>query len=149
MEHLNAHFLINGLFHKHAAPNIVLCVFSRFGPGPNTAVTNAALDFISIQFYNNGCGVQAFFGIQILGGGTFNFNQWSNAVAQANPTVKIFLGIPASQSAGDGYQSAQNIREIVSNITEASNFAGIMMWDAGDAKQNNNYGQQIRDLCLS
>jgi hypothetical protein len=27
--------------------------------------------------------------------------------------------------------------------------AGIMMWDAGDAKRNNNYGQQIRDKCLS
>jgi len=36
---------------------------SRFGPGPQTAVTDADLDFISIQFYNNYCGIKAFFGI--------------------------------------------------------------------------------------
>ena len=40
---------------------------SRFGPGPQTAVSNADLDFISIQFYNNYCGVQSFFGMQIFG----------------------------------------------------------------------------------
>jgi len=27
--------------------------------------------------------------------------------------------------------------------------AGIMMWDAGDAKRNDNFGQQIRNGCLS
>ena len=27
--------------------------------------------------------------------------------------------------------------------------AGIMMWDAGNAKRNNNFGRQIRDGCLS
>jgi chitinase len=36
---------------------------SRFGPGPQTAVSDADLDFISIQFYNNYCGIKAFFGI--------------------------------------------------------------------------------------
>ncbi len=44
-----------------------MCYFysSRFGPGPQTAISEADLDFISIQFYNNYCGVQSFFGIQI------------------------------------------------------------------------------------
>ena len=36
---------------------------SRFGPGPQTAISEADLDFISIQFYNNYCGVQSFFRI--------------------------------------------------------------------------------------
>jgi chitinase len=35
----------------------------RFGPGPQTAISEADLDFISIQFYNNYCGVQSFFRI--------------------------------------------------------------------------------------
>ncbi|CAF1178633.1 unnamed protein product [Rotaria sp. Silwood1] len=120
-----------------------------FGPGPHTAISDADLDFISIQFYNNGCGIQAFFGIQILGGGTFNFGQWSNAVTKANKKMKILLGIPASKLAGRGYQSAQNVTKIVRKIKRTANFAGIMMWDAGDAKWNNNYGQQIRRSCLS
>jgi chitinase len=97
---------------------------SRFGPGPNTAVTNADLDFISIQFYNNGCGIQAFFGVQILGGGTFNFGQWSSAVQKANKNMKILLGIPASQAAGDGFESAANIKKIVDSIKNSANFAG-------------------------
>ena len=40
-------------------------ISSRFGPGSQTAISEADLDFISIQFYNNYCGVQSFFRIQI------------------------------------------------------------------------------------
>ena len=117
---------MNGLFLVHVPNNSLrdaICS-SRFGPGPQTAVTNADLDFISIQFYNNGCGIQAFFGEQILGGGTFNFDQWSTAVTKANKNMKVILGIPASQTAGDGFQSAQNIKKIVDSIKKNANFAG-------------------------
>jgi chitinase len=119
---------MNGLFLLHVVNNSLRCAicFCRFGPGPQTAVTNADLDFISIQFYNNGCGIQSFFGIEILGGGPFNFDQWSTAVTKANKNMKILLGIPASQSAGDGFQSAQNIKKIVNNIKGNANFAGKM-----------------------
>jgi len=39
------------------------CVYPDewFGPGPQTAINEADLDFISIQFYNNYCGVQSYF----------------------------------------------------------------------------------------
>ncbi|CAF5087238.1 unnamed protein product, partial [Rotaria sp. Silwood1] len=53
--------------------------------------------------------------------------------------MKILLGIPASKLAGRGYQSAQNVTKIVRKIKRTADFAGIMMWDAGDAKWNNNY----------
>lgn len=80
--------------------------------------------------------------------------------------MKLLLGIPASKSAGDGYEPAENIKKIYDTIKNYSNFAGkncynfifflsisivigIMMWDAADAKRNNNFGQQIRNQCLS
>jgi len=47
-------------YYLSGAPQCVL-PDAWFGPGPQTAINEADLDFISIQFYNNYCGVQAFF----------------------------------------------------------------------------------------
>ena len=38
--------------------------------------------------------------------------------------MKILLGIPASQGAGDGYQPADKIKTIVDSIRDDDNFAG-------------------------
>ncbi|CAF1196810.1 unnamed protein product [Didymodactylos carnosus] len=116
------------------------------GPNPHTAITNSDLDYVSVQFYNNGCGIQAFFGIQQFGGGTFNFQQWSETLKRVlvNKKMKLFLGIPASLDAGGGYQNASRIKQIYQNITHFNNLAGIMMYDAAYAIRNNHFGQQIR-----
>lgn len=52
----------------HLLLHVSQCIVDlfRFGPGPQTAISEADLDFISIQFYNNYCGVQSFFRIYIL-----------------------------------------------------------------------------------
>ncbi len=57
-------------------------------------------------------------------GKQFNFDQWSGAVKKANEKMKILLGIPASRSAGEGFEPAQNIKKIVDSIKNATNFAG-------------------------
>ncbi len=38
--------------------------------------------------------------------------------------MKLLLGIPASQAAGDGFESADNIKKIVNSIKNKANFAG-------------------------
>lgn len=120
----------------HSVENCTFCL--RFGPGSETAISNADLDFISIQFYNNYCGIQSYFGMLKLhahpseytfyleSDDNFNFAQWSTAVKQASQNMKIILGIPASQGAGDGYQSADNIKTIVDSIRDDDNFAGTI-----------------------
>lgn len=57
-------------------------------------------------------------------GHNFNYNQWSTAVKQANPKMKTLLGIPASQSAGEGYEPAGNIKTIYDTIKDLDNFSG-------------------------
>ncbi len=43
----------------------------------------------------------------------------------------------------------ENVVATINNIEFPFAVLGIMMWDAGNAKQNNNYGQQIRNTCLT
>jgi hypothetical protein len=57
-------------------------------------------------------------------GQNFNFAQWSSAVAQVNENMKLLLGIPASPSAGQGYEPPDNIKTIYDSIKNATNFAG-------------------------
>jgi len=45
-------------------------------------------------------------------------------VKTANEKMKILLGIPASKSAGDGYEPAENIKKIFDSIKSATNLAG-------------------------
>ena len=57
-------------------------------------------------------------------GDNFSFAQWSTAVTQANPKMKLILGIPASTTAGQGYEPADNIQKICDVIKNATNYAG-------------------------
>jgi hypothetical protein len=57
-------------------------------------------------------------------GQNFNFAQWSSAVTQVSEKMKILLGIPASPTAGQGYQPADNIKKIYDSIKNATNLAG-------------------------
>lgn len=107
-----------------AAPQCVL-PDAFLGPAPAGAPTQYALsaaqfDFISVQFFNNFCGVQAF------GTSDFNFAAW-NAFAGSVKTP-VLLGVLGAPYSGNGFQPAARIVEIVESLqATASWFGGYFM----------------------
>jgi chitinase len=66
-------------------------------------IDNVPLDWLNVQFYNNGCGASSY----VPGQATqwnFNFDVWDNwaKTASKNPAVKVLLGVPANTGAGRG-----------------------------------------------
>jgi len=98
-------------------------------------LTTSYFDFVTIQFYNNYCGLQAF------GTDNFNFAQWSTQVKSSfNPNMRLFLGAPASPTAaGSGYVSQQQLLTVYKSLLQYNNFNGLMFWSTMQDLQNNNY----------
>lgn len=124
-------------FFLSAAPQ---CVF------PDAAMNDmlngqVAFDFVSIQFYNNWCGVQNF----VPGAATqnaFNFNVWDTWAKQTskNKNVKLLLGIPANVGgAGSGYVTGSQLSSVINYSKQFSSFGGVMMWDMSQLYANNGY----------
>ena len=85
---------------------------------------------------------------------TFNFDTWyeipPNALAQMitkgtrndwarntspNQNVKIYIGAPASSSAGNYYADADTLAEVIDAAKQNySSYGGVMMWDAKAAQ---------------
>ncbi|KAJ7637592.1 glycoside hydrolase family 18 protein [Mycena polygramma] len=100
------------------------------------SVINAVgFDAIYVQFYNN------FW--------QWNFADWDNWAKTVSPNknVKIFIGAPASPSAGAGYVSAAQLG-VIASATRAqfSSFGGIMLWDASQAYANGRFDQQVKNV---
>jgi chitinase len=117
----------------------------------DTVIKNAQLDFLFVQFYNNYCGMQAW--QPNNANPSFNYAEWDALVkASPNPSTKIFLGVPASESAaGSGYTSISTVLS-AANYLQANygSFGGIMMWDASQAWANvddsgNNFAQAAKE----
>jgi len=117
------------------------CVYPDewLGPaGSNSALESSWFDYVWVQFYNNYCGLNAY-------GTQFNFNTWANwaSTISVNPNVQVFIGAPASSSAaGTGYVSSTVLKTIATAVAAEypSIFGGIMLWDAGTAADNNDFG---------
>ncbi|KAI1758639.1 glycoside hydrolase family 18 protein [Hypoxylon sp. FL1150] len=96
-----------------------------------------AFDYITIQFYNNYCGIQSF-----VDGSTtqtnFNFETWDTWAKQTskNTNVKVLLGVPANTGAGSGYQTASALAPIIEYCKTFSSFGGVMMWDMSQLYEN-------------
>lgn len=113
-----------------AAPQ---CVYpdASLGPGAGTALTDAAFDFVAVQFYNNpGC--------QVLSSG-FNFGTWHTwAKGSKNPNCRIMVGVPASpSSAGTGFVTESSLEVSLASLhanTAYTNFGGLMMWEVSAAE---------------
>jgi hypothetical protein len=89
-----------------------------------------AFDFISVQFYNNYCGIQNFVpGAAAEQQNNFNFATWDNwaKTASKNKDVKILLGVPANTGAGNGYQPATALASIIQYSKQFSSFGGVMV----------------------
>lgn len=89
---------------------------------------------VFVQYYNNYCGTQAF------GSFNFNFDQWDTwaKTTSINKNVKVYLGIPASQTAANaGYVTIDRLRQIIDDVRcKYSSFGGVMMWDTSQAYRN-------------
>jgi len=110
----------------------------------NPALTTAHFDFIFVQFYNNYCTLPVSVDGELIVGGVnyyvegqttnFNFADWDTfAKTQSyNPNVKVFLGVPAAQSAaGTGYVDIETLGSAAQDLQSTySSFGGIMMWYA-------------------
>ncbi|KAH8912129.1 glycoside hydrolase family 18 protein [Coniochaeta sp. PMI_546] len=124
-------------FYLSAAPQ---CVYPD--AADNDMLNGAvSFDFISIQFYNNWCGVQNF----QPGAATqnaFNFDVWDNwaKTVSKNKAVKLLLGIPASASAaGSGYVTGSQLSSVIAYSKQFSSFGGVMMWDMSQLYVNSGY----------
>ncbi|KAG0017537.1 Chitinase 1 [Entomortierella chlamydospora] len=97
------------------------------------ALAHAWFDFVWVQFYNNYCGVQSF------GSSNFNFETWNNwaKTVSVNKDVKILLGVPGGPgAAGSGVVDSKKLVTILKSLRSYSHFGGVMMWDAGSARQS-------------
>ncbi|ORZ05904.1 glycoside hydrolase superfamily, partial [Lobosporangium transversale] len=92
------------------------------------------VDMVFVQFYNNYCGAQAF--------GTYNFNfeEWHNWATRTsvNKNVKIYFGVPASNTAANaGYVAPERLGEIIDTLRcKYSSFGGVMIWDVSQSYRN-------------
>jgi len=114
------------------------------GPTGTSALQTAHFDFVFVQFYNNYCGLNNF------GTSSWNFDTWANwaATISVNRNAKIYIGAPGAQSAaGSGYISLATMQNVVQQTATQfpDAFGGVMLWDAGQAALNSNYGAAIAD----
>lgn len=120
-------------------------------PYPDASVgdllSNADVDFVFIQFYNNYCSL----------GSSFNFDTWQDYASNTSPNknTKLFVGLPGAQSsAGSGYVLASTVEKYISEIYSSPNFAGISLWDASSSFSNvdssgKNFVEQMKDILTS
>ncbi|KAG0044306.1 Chitinase 1 [Gryganskiella cystojenkinii] len=111
-----------------AAPQ---CVFPD--AATSYALDHAWFDMVWVQFYNNNCGVDTF------GQGGFNFDTWHDWATgtSQNKDVRILLGVPGGpRAAGRGVIDASTLNTIMKQVQTYSSFGGVMMWDAGIARQS-------------
>ncbi|KAK4228584.1 endochitinase 33 [Podospora fimiseda] len=119
-------------YYLSAAPQ---CPFPDAAMGEVLASSDTRFDFVSVQFYNNYCGVQSY----VPGNSeqfNFNFGTW-DTWARNKTGVKVLLGVPGSASAtGSGYISGDSLKEVVRYVKGFASFGGIMVWDMSQVYGN-------------
>ncbi|KAF2678573.1 glycoside hydrolase family 18 protein [Lentithecium fluviatile CBS 122367] len=112
-------------------------------------IDNVPLDFVNVQFYNNGCGASSY----VPGAAdqwNFNFNQWDTwARSSKNPAVRVLLGVPANTGAGRGYLSPSALQPVIQYSAGFQSFGGVMMWDASQAWQNSGFISSVKSTLRS
>jgi chitinase len=135
-------------------------------------IDNVPLDFVNVQYYNNGCGASSY----VPGATTqwnFNFNQWDTWASSAsksnstsflstrhtlannnfppgkNPAVKVLLGVPANTGAGRGYLTPSQLAPVIQFSAKYKSFGGVMMWDASQAYTNSGFISGVKSTLRS
>ncbi|EGW33729.1 uncharacterized protein SPAPADRAFT_59094 [Spathaspora passalidarum NRRL Y-27907] len=112
-------------YYLGAAPQ---CPYPDASVGP--LLQDSYIDFVFIQFYNNYCSLQ----------GQFNWDTWLNYAQNTSPNknVKLFAGLPGSQTAaGSGYVAPNLVSNYITpQLMSSPYFGGISLWDASQAWAN-------------
>ncbi|KAI8335579.1 glycoside hydrolase superfamily, partial [Chlamydoabsidia padenii] len=105
---------------------------------PNPQYTEAYLDMVFVQFYNNYCSASEFEKSPRNGSTrSFNFEAWNTWAEQTTRATKIYLGILGKKGHHDsGYVQFEQLTKIMDNIHRYSRFGGVMIWDALYAYSN-------------
>ncbi|KAF2268775.1 glycoside hydrolase [Lojkania enalia] len=117
-------------FFLTAAPQ---CVFPD--QADKDIIDNVPLDMLFIQFYNNFCGVKNF------AAGHYNFDTWAQWAREKAPNrnVRLYVGVPASSSAGGGYVHHAELGKVIGESGRSDKFGGVMVWDASQAWANEGF----------
>ena len=111
---------------------------------------NVSFDYISVQFYNNECGVQSFVsGAAIT---TFNFDQWDTWATSVskNRDVKVLLGVAGGiEAATSGYVDLTVLGEIIEYCKQFQSFGGVMAWDASQVDANTGFAAGVKAALTS
>ncbi|KAJ5182912.1 hypothetical protein N7492_000528 [Penicillium capsulatum] len=116
------------------------------------AIADSHFDFVWVQFYNTaGCSAAEY----VHGTGHFNYGEWVTAIKQsANPSAKLYVGLPASKSAANAayYIEPSQVKPLVEEYMGLypETFGGIMLWEATAAENNvingRNYMQHMKRI---
>jgi len=95
-----------------------------------------SMDFVFVQFYNNGdCNVGQ-------SGFVDSFKAWSSDLSAKGSGPKLYIGAPGcSACAGSGYVDPTTMTSVVASVKDVSNLGGVMLWDGPEAVMNKNGGQ--------
>ncbi|KAK6117677.1 hypothetical protein DH2020_048580 [Rehmannia glutinosa] len=107
----------------------------------DTAIATGLFDYVWVQFYDS-----PFCDYRVGVSGVLNvWNVWNSSLP-ANS--QLFLGLPASPSAGAGYIPTDVLmNEIVPVIRTSPNYGGVMLWDRfGDVQQGYSSSRNLANL---
>lgn len=82
----------------------------------------------------------------------FNFDTWNTwaTTKSANPAVKVFLGVPAGQTAaGSGYTDPAGLKPIIEYCKTFSSFGGVMAWDVSQAYANEGFLKGVKAALMA
>jgi len=123
-------------------------------PSPDymqVAFQSVSFDALFIQFYNNKCAASSWAkgANQNVADGSFNLGQWQNwsqSSANVNKNIKLFVGLLASNVAGQsGYASAWRAGQLIADSKRFANFAGAMLWSAALATNQPSYVTAVKN----
>ncbi|PIL35302.1 hypothetical protein GSI_02027 [Ganoderma sinense ZZ0214-1] len=118
------------------------------GKGRNRPFGDVVLDGVDLDIEGGGtthfpafvnhnneptCGLE----VAQRGWDNFNFATWDDWAANTSPNknIRLYIGSPASQAAGSYYVDAAQMGTIIAATRQNySSFGGVMLWDAGNAR---------------
>lgn len=102
------------------------------------------MDFVFVQFYNNGdCNVGA-------SGFVDSFKAWSSDLSAKGTGPKLYIGAPGCTAcAGSGYVDPTNMAGVVASVKDVSNLGGVMLWDGSESSMNVNSGKDYTQVVKS
>jgi chitinase len=118
------------------------CFLNASGnPFMGKSMQEAKYDYLWIQFYNNNCSANSLFenpAENKNGAGYFNLKDWPAYLSDgASKDAKLLVGLPGAPDAAAkfDYVAPENLASLVAQSKNVTNFAGIMVYDAGAVSQ--------------